>query len=301
MDAWIPITIAAAFAQNVRSALQKHLKGKLSTGGATYVRFLYAWPLALLYLWGLRALGGMPLPAPNTAFLAYVVAGSITQMLFTALLVWLFSFRNFAVGTTFSKTETIQIAVLGYVFLGDTVGVGALAAIVVSVAGVMAMSAGQTGVSLFGLARGLTERSTLVGLASGLCLGMSSVFYRGASLSLGYDGVVMPAAYTMTASLTVQSLLMGAYLLLREPGQMRAVLRAWRWSAAVGVAGVLASIGWMTAVTMQNAAYVRALGQIELVFTFAASTLLFREKSTRLEVVGIVLVTLGIVILLLFR
>lgn len=301
MEAWIPITIAAAFAQNARSALQKHLKGKLSTGGATYVRFLYAWPFALIYLWGLNTLADMPLPQSNPVFYAYVITGSLAQMLFTALLVWLFSFRNFAVGTTFSKTETIQIAVLGFLFLGDTVTAGALVALLVSVAGVMAMSAGQSGISLLSLGRGLSERSTIIGLASGLCLGASVVFFRGASLSLGYDGVVMSAAYTMAVSLTFQSLSMGLYLRLREPGQLTAVLREWRWSSAVGVAGVLGSIGWITAFTMQNAAYVRALGQVELLFTFIASTLFFGEKSTRLEVIGIVLVVLGIVVLLLFR
>ena len=43
MELWIPVTLFAAFMQNLRSALQKHIKGKLSTGGAAYVRFCYAW------------------------------------------------------------------------------------------------------------------------------------------------------------------------------------------------------------------------------------------------------------------
>ena len=127
------------------------------------------------------------------------------------------------------------------------------------------------------------------------------VFYRGASLSLGHDSVVMAAGFTMTVSLTFQSLIMGLYLHVREPGQLRAVLREWRWATAVGVAGVLGSICWLIAFTLQNAAYVRALGQVELLFTFLASTLFFREKSTRLEIIGIALVVLGIIVLLLFR
>ncbi len=52
---------------------------------------------------------------------------------------------------------------------------------------------------------------------------------------------------------------------------------------------------------MQNAAYVRALGQIELVFTFAASVFFFREKTNRIEVVGIALVVAGILVLILVR
>ena len=105
MELWIPVTVFAAFMQNARSALQKHLKGRLTTLGATYVRFFYAWPLALAYVWGLNAWGGLALPAPNAVFLMYCVLGGISQILFTVFLMWMFSFRNFAVGTTFSKTR----------------------------------------------------------------------------------------------------------------------------------------------------------------------------------------------------
>ena len=88
---------------------------------------------------------------------------------------------------------------------------------------------------------------------------------------------------------------------IREPRQLRAVLRSWKISSLVGLTGVLGSIGWFTAMTIQNAAYVRALGQIELIFTFAASYLFFQEKSSRNELVGIGLVTAGILILVLLR
>lgn len=301
MELWIPITVAAAFFQNLRSALQKHLKGKLSTGGAAYVRFFYAWPFALLYVWSLNTYGGLPYPEINTTFLIYCVLGGLVQIIFTALLVYLFSLRNFAVGTTFSKTETVQVALLGFILLGDTLSLGAALAIIVSVAGVMAMSAAQSRVTLVSLFTNLAEKSTVVGLITGLFLGASVVFFRGAALALDYDGVVMPAAFTLAVALVIQTVIMGVYLLWREPGQMRAVLVNWKWSSAVGVAGVLGSIAWFTAFTMENAALVRAVGQIELVFTFIASIFFFKEKSTRLEVVGIVLVILGILLILLWH
>ena len=70
-ELWIPITIFAAFMQNLRSALQKHIKGKLSNGGAAYVRFFYAWPFALVYLWAVHEVGGYPIPPVNSLFLLY--------------------------------------------------------------------------------------------------------------------------------------------------------------------------------------------------------------------------------------
>ncbi len=299
MELWIPITIAAAFFQNLRSALQKHLKGKLSTGGAAYVRFFYAWPFALLYVWSLNTHGGLAYPNVNMTFLIYCVLGGLVQIIFTALLVYLFSLRNFAVGTTFSKTETVQVALLGFILLGDTLSLGAALAIVVSVIGVMAMSAAQSKVTLVSLFTNLAEKSTVVGLITGLFLGASVVFFRGAALALEHDSVLMAAAFTLAVALVIQTVIMGVYLVLREPGQMRAVLVNWKWSLAVGVAGVLGSIAWFTAFTMENAALVRAVGQIELVFTFIASIFFFREKSTRLEVIGIALVILGILLILL--
>ena len=300
-EAWIPITIAAAFMQNARSALQKHLKGRLTTLGAAYVRFLYAWPFALIYVFGLEHWGGMGLPRFNGVFLIYCVLGGVSQIVFTGLLMWLFSFRNFAVGTTYSKTEIVQITLLGFVLLGDTLSAWAALAIVIAVAGVVLLSMGQSRIGFASLLAGLTERATLIGLACGGFLGASVVFFRGAALSLGHDGPVMAAAYTLAVSVVIQTVVMGLYLAVRERRTLIDVVVHWRWSLAVGICGVLGSIGWFTAFAMQNAAYVRALGQIELIFTFVASVVFFRERTSRIEVLGIALVAAGIVILILSR
>ncbi len=300
-ELWIPVTLAAAFAQNLRSALQRHLKGRLSNAGAAYVRFFYALPLALAYVWGLQALGGLALPEANPRFLVYCLLGGVAQILFTALLLWLFQFRNFAVGTTFSKLEVVQVAILGAVLLGDSLSGAAVLAIAISAVGVVALSIGQSRITVRTLLAGLWSKPTLIGLTSAVFLGASVVFFRGASLALEHPDVAMAAAFTLAVSLLIQTLLMGAYLRLREPGEFTRVLVNWRWAGAVGVTGVLASIGWFSAFTMQNAAYVRALGQVELVFTFVASTVVFRERVDWRETLGIVLVVAGIVLLLLTR
>ncbi|NJO37767.1 MAG: hypothetical protein HC871_09295, partial [Rhizobiales bacterium] len=130
MELWIPITVFAAFMQNVRSALQKHLKGRLSTSGATFTRFVFGAPPACLYLAALVTLGGHALPGTSSTFVLFAVAGGLAQILATALLVYIFSFRHFAVGTSFSKTETVQAALFGIIILGEGVGVGALFGIV---------------------------------------------------------------------------------------------------------------------------------------------------------------------------
>lgn len=296
---WIPITVFAAFMQNLRSALQKHLKGRLSTGGASYVRFFYACPFALVYVAGVQQVGGYELPAANALFLLYCLLGGLSQIAFTFLLVYLFSFRNFAVGTTYSKTEVIQVALLGLILLGDTISLVGVLAIAAGMVGIVALSLAHQDLSLKTLATSLFERTTMIGLLCGACLGASVVFFRGASLSLGDGAVVLRAAFALAVSLVMQTVIMGAYLLLREPGQMTAILRHWRPALMVGVCGFLASVGWFTAFTLENAAYVRAVGQIELVFTFIASVVFFKEKTTALELFGVALVLAAILLLIL--
>ena len=299
MELWIPITIAAAFFQNLRSALQKHLKGRLSNTGATFSRFAYAAPLAVLYVAALAALTGEAVPRPHATFVAYAAVGGLAQITATALLLYSFSFRNFAVGTTYSKTETVQTAIFGILILGDPLGPGAAAAIVISLLGVMTISVASTRMTFLGLVTSLTEKPALIGIASGAFFGLSAISYRGASLSLGERGFLIRAAFTLACVTLFQTLVMAAYMRLREPGQITAVLRAWRIAAWAGASGMLASAGWFTAMTIQNAAHVRALGQIELLFTFAASVFLFHERPNRIEVAGIALVVGGILILLL--
>ncbi|MBC8240444.1 MAG: DMT family transporter [Alphaproteobacteria bacterium] len=296
---WIPITIFAAFMQNLRSALQKYIKGRLSTGGAAYVRFLYALPLALIYLWALHDYGGYPIPTINGLFLLYCFLGGLTQILFTFILIYLFSLRNFAVGTTFSKTEILQIAFMGLILLGDEISLAGTGAIVLGLVGVVILSMAQSAITWGNLATSLFEKSTLVGLICGAFLGASVVFFRGATLSLDDGEVIIRASFSLAVALVMQTIMMGVYLLVREPGQMTAVIRNWRPASAVGIAGFLGSVGWFTAFTLQNAAYVRAVGQVELIFTFIASIVFFKEKTNAMELVGILVIFAAVIAIIL--
>ena len=286
------------FSKNLRSALQKHLKGKLSNGGAAYARFFYAVPFAILYVYALNHFAGYEWPQPNKTFYLYCLLGGICQIMFTVFLLWMFSFHSFAVGTTFSKLEVVTVAVFGALLLGDGISFGALLAIIISVIGLLALSIGQANISWLSLISGLSQRSTFIGIICAAWLGGSVIFYRGASLSLQHDNFIMSASFTLAIALVMQTLLMGIWLLVKEQGQLQKVLQQWRWAGAVGVTGMLASVGWFTAFTIQNASYVRALGQIELLFTFVATTLFFREKVTRIEIVGILLISSGILLII---
>jgi drug/metabolite transporter (DMT)-like permease len=301
VELWVYITVAAAFLQNFRSAMQKRLTGRLGTTGATFVRFGFGFPFAIVYVFVLHHAFGMDWPVPHLTFVLYGAAGGLAQIFATFLLLHLLSYRNFVVGTAYSKTDTVQAALFGIVILGDRISLGAAVAILVAMTGVIAISVARTEVTVRALAVSLFERRALIGLASGALFGISAVFYRAASLSLGGPGFLMPAGFTLVCVSIFQTAVMLGYMWLREPGQITAVARSWRPSLMVGLGGIAGSACWFTAMTIQNVAYVRALGQIELIFTFAASYFFFHERSNRREVLGVVLVAGGIIILLLSK
>ena len=298
MELWIPITIAAAFLQNLRSALQKQLQGSLGTRGASFVRFGYGFPVAILYVLLLRYGFGYPFPIPNWTFALWCVIGGLAQIYATIMLVHLFSLRNFAVGTAYSKTEPVQAALFGFVLLGERLTPGSIVAIVVGVIGVMMISMARMPLSFRNTLTALTSRTALIGIASGAVFGISAVAYRTASLSLGGPGPVMEAALTLACVTTFQTVFMLVWMIRKDRNEIVQVVRSWRSSSLVGLAGVLGSACWFTAMTLQQVAYVRALGQIELVFTFMASFFLFHERVNRMEVIGCLLIVCGILGLL---
>ncbi|MGE0232018.1 MAG: EamA family transporter [Flavobacteriaceae bacterium] len=301
MQAWVVITVAAAFLQNIRSTLQKHLKKVMGTTGATFVRFGYGVPFAIMFLLVLNIAFGYEIPRPNAAFAFWVVIAAVGQIVAQALLVHLFSFRNFAVGTAYSRTEPAQAAIFGLLFLGELVTPGALIAILITVFGVMLISVAHQPMSLRNLAASLVSRTSLIGLASGTAFGIAAVGYRAASLALGYPNFMMQAAMTLVCAITLQTVVLLIWMKLREPAEIGRVRAAWKTGLAVGFVGATASFGWFMAMTLQQAAIVKALAQIEILFTFASSVFFFRERINRLETIGCVLIALGIVVLVIYR
>ncbi|MEY8098267.1 EamA/RhaT family transporter [Falsihalocynthiibacter sp. S25ZX9] len=301
MELWIPITIAAAFAQNLRFMLQKHLKStQLSTGGATFARFLYSAPLVALLLAAYLHFSGTPIPQVNARFWVMALSGGLAQILATMCVVALFSHRSFAVGITFKKTEVLQTALLSFVVLGEKISAWGLGAILVGFVGVVLL-ADNRGMGATGWKARLFNRAAGLGLLSGVLFAISATGYRGASLSLGLDVPFFArACFTLAIVTTSQTVAMGIWLLMRERGEMTRVVASWRVAGLVGVTSMIGSLGWFTAFTLQNAAYVKALGQVELLFSFLASTLFFHEKTTERERIAMLFLTGSILLLVVF-
>lgn len=296
MELWIPVTLAAASFQTVRFMLQKSLSTeRLSAGGATFARFAYSAPLILAGVAVWLAVTGRALPTFTPAFWAYAVAGGLSQILATVAVVLLFRQRNFAVGITFKKTEVIQTALVGLIVLGEGVSAGGLSAILIGLAGVLLLS--RTPGVAGGWWRHLTSRASLLGLGSGVLFAISGVTYRGATLQIDAEAPLR-AALALAAVVTMQALAMALWLGWREAGQIGRVWAARRAAVWIGITSLGGSFCWFLAFTLQNAAYVNALGQVEMLLSLVASVLFFRERITGREILGMSLLGLSILVLI---
>jgi drug/metabolite transporter (DMT)-like permease len=287
---WAVFTVIAAAAQTVRNATQRELTAKLGTVGATHVRFLFGFPFALVFLAAVMIALGHGLPRPPAVFWPWVVLGALTQIGATALMLAAMNDRSFVVIYAYIKTEPVQVALFGLIFLGDAVTPAMAAAIVTATVGVVIMAVKP------GTPSSLT--ATLLGLAAGAMFALSAVGYRGAILRLGGPSYVMDATLTLVAGLMLQSILLSLYLRLRDPQVLAGIVRAWRPSLFAGFMGALASQFWFLAFALATAASVRTLALVEVLFAQAISRFVFKQAMTAREALGIVLIVIGVALLL---
>ena len=291
---WAVFTLIAAAAQTARNAMQRELTATLGTVGATHVRFLFGAPFSILFLTAVVIATGDALPRPATIYWPWIVGGALAQFLATATMLVAMQERSFVVAYAYIKTEPVQVALFGLVFLGDTLTLPMAAAILIATAGVIVMS-----VKPEGFTGGI--KPTLIGLASGGLFAMSAVLYRGALLTLTGTDFVMAATFTLVVGLMIQAVLLSLYLVVRDRAVMVAIMKAWRPSLFAGFMGALASQFWFLAFAIATAASVRTLALVEVLFAQAISRFVFKQPVTPREMTGIVLVVAGVAALVWVR
>jgi len=289
---WAIFTVIAAFFQTLRNAMQRELTSALGTVGATHVRFLFGFPFALIFLIGLIAGTDVPLPRPGWGFWPWVIDGAVAQIAATATMLMAMGERSFVVTIAYIKTEPIQVAIFGLIFLGDAVSLPLMTAIIVATAGVLIMSTKPGG-----MVGGL--KPTLIGLFSGGLFALSAIGFRGAILDLHLPNFVMAATFTLVVGLFMQAVVLSLYLWLRQPAVMTAIAKSWKRSLFAGFMGALASQFWFLAFALATAASVRTLALIEVLFAQLVARYAFGQKTTPREGIGMVFVVAGVVLLIL--
>jgi drug/metabolite transporter (DMT)-like permease len=288
---WAVFTVLAAAGQTARNAMQRELTASLGTVGATHVRFLFGFPFALLSLLGVALITGVALPRPNPSYWPWLLAGALFQIGATATMLAAMGQRSFVVVVAYIKTEPIQVAIFGLLFLGDPLNWTMMLAIIVATAGVIVMSYKPGGMD-----GGI--RPTIIGLVSGGMFALSAIGYRGAILNVSAGHFVMAATFTLACGLVLQAALLTAWLALRDPPVLHAIIRMWRPSLLAGFMGAFASQFWFLAFAIATAASVRTLALVEVLFAQGISAFIFKQPTTAREGLGMAMIVVGVILLI---
>lgn len=295
---WIALAILGALLQAVRTAAQRQLLGAMTVLATTYVRSLLGLPVMLVWLALVASTEELRVPAMSATYLAFTLAGAIAQVVATLFLVSMFRLRNFAIGTMLTKADVVTTALIGSLFFSEVLSLGGMAALLVVLAGMVLLSLarltvkGTDGETALGL---LTGEASRVAILCALSFSMSYLCFREAALNISGGTFVWRAAWTVALATTMQTVLVGLWMWRTEPASFAAIWPNKGLATFIGATSAVGSIAWFTAFALQNASYVRAVGQIEVVFTVLISALYFRERILPLEYAGIGLTVAGIV------
>src|ERR1700730_7140117 len=289
---WIPFTVTAALGQVARNAMQRQLTGPLGTWGATNIRFLFGFPFSIVFLAIVLAVSGDHLPVPTAAFWPWLLLGALCQIVGTGLMLLAMNERSFVVTTAYLKTEAIQTAIFGFVFLGDRLTALKVIAILIATAGVIIAALRP------GSEKGFADlKPPVLGLAAAAAFALSAVGFRGAVIVVPGVSFVTAASCTLVLGLFVQTLVLTIYLLARAPEVLKKILGLWKPSMLAGFVGAFASQFWFLAFALTAAANVRTLALVEVLFAQAVAYYSFKQPISAREVLGIALIVVGVALL----
>ncbi len=291
---WLPAALFAGLFQAWRTAVQQRLRSQLTVSGAGLVRYLYGAPIALLILTLYATAHHHSLPSLSLPFLANALIGGVAQIIATNLLIAAFGYGNFVVGTAFSKTETVQVAVFAWLVLHEALTLYVIIGIVLGVVGVLILSLGGKKITLQQLGAALKQRVAIFGLSAGAMFALTAVFVKRATFDLQQPDLILAALITLTVVMLSQTVIHGMWIAWREPTTLRQVFVTWPISSQVGILAALGSACWFIGFATASVALVRIVGQVEVIFTLLFAQFYLGEKIKSHEASGLLLVATGV-------
>ena len=295
---WVLITAIASLSQTLRSVFQKNLIEDVGVLASAYSRFIFALPfVALLTVFFLDTQELVILKNFSSTVWFFLIAASICQILFTIILIKLFTLRSFAIGVAFSKTEVIQTTLLEIIIVGFILTSQVLSAIIIGFIGMLFMSK-QKLIGNVGYNKLFFKQVTL-GVSCGIFLGLSSVLYKVALDGVTSDLIYKKVLILSFLALAFQSAIFGIYILVTEGTQNALKLMLiWKRGLPVGFFACAATFCWFYAFSLVDATLVRAVGQLDIVFSVLISFIFYKERIKPFELIGMSLITISILALL---
>lgn len=287
---WVFFTLSAVVLQTFRNTLQSQLSANVSTAGVTLARFLFAPPIALIYLMLLYGVSEQIIPEFTHKFVLLVLVASVMQICATSLMVMLFKQKNFAVGAGLAKSEALVAGVLGTLFFGSQLSLFGWLGILIGGAAVFVLSGG-------GRKGELKLKTLFIGLACGSCFALTSLFVREASHLLD---VPFPhsAAWVLLWVLCIQTTLLVSYIAVKDKSTFLALKNNAKMTLATSATSCLGSICWFSAMALHHVAYVKTLGQIEVLLTILIATFWLKNKVKKHEIIGLLLIAAAAILVM---
>ncbi|MCK8074883.1 DMT family transporter [Vibrio sp. 1CM2L] len=287
---WIAFTLLAAFSQSWRNAFQSKLSGTMSVAGVTLARFIWAGPIALIYLYALYQWQPVSAPDFSGEFVFYIVAAAIMQILATGLMVMLFKLENYAIGAGLAKCEAPVSAVLSVLFFGTALTVTGWVGVLIGTLGVLIMSSASGW-------RSLSPKVFLLGMACSTAFALTSLWVREASLSIGLP-FPHSAAWVLFLVISLQTVIICTYLFFKERDTLRLIFKKSKLVVMTSLASVIGSLGWFSAMSLQAVPYVKTLGQVEVIFMVLISYFWLGQSIARKDIVALILLSIAAVLVM---
>ncbi|MFY2508383.1 multidrug transporter [Vibrio pectenicida] len=285
---WIAFTVLAAFSQSWRNAFQSQLSGTMSVAGVTLARFIWAGPIAALYLYVLYQWQPVKTPDFSGVFTVYIIAAAIMQIIATGLMVVLFKRENYAIGAGLAKCEAPVSAVLAVLFFGSVLSATGWIGVLIGTLGVLVMSSSAGW-------RSLSPTIFFLGMACSTAFALTSLWVREASLNIGLP-FPHSAAWVLFLVITLQTLIISVFIFFRERNTLRQMLSKSKLVIMTSLSSVIGSLGWFSAMSLQAVPYVKTLGQIEVVFMILISYFWLGQKLARKDIVALILLSIAAIL-----
>jgi len=287
---WIAFTLVAAFMQAWRNAFQAKLGQTVGVAGVTLARFLWAGPLAAIYLGSLYLWQPQPWPTITSTAIGLVVGASAMQIIATALMVQLFKLNNYAVGAGLAKSEAVAAAILGVLFFGTQLSLAGWSGVLVGGIAVILLSSQ-------GKSKRISYSTALLGLACGAAFALTSLWIREASLVLELP-FPHRAAWVLVSVICLQTTTLVGYLLARDPATLKILLLKPKLTVTISVCSSIGSLGWFSAMSLQNVPYVKTLGQVEVFFMLMISTWWLKQKPKLKNAIALPMIAIAAILVL---
>jgi drug/metabolite transporter (DMT)-like permease len=287
---WILFTLLAAFSQSWRNAFQSRLSKEMNVIGVTLSRFLWAGPLAALYLFTLYSYNPVSIPTFTSYSYLYIIGASIMQIVATGLMVVLFKQKNFAIGAGLAKSEAPVAAFLGVLFFGTSLSLLGWAGVAVGAIAVFMLSC-PNGI------KSISLKTALIGLACSTSFALTSLWVREASLTIDLP-FPHRAAWVLFLVILLQTILLVGYMLAKDRKTLKAMFTKPKLVVMTSIASFIGSLGWFSAMSLQTVPLVKTLGQVEVFFTMLISLFWLKEGIKRKDMLALLLIAMAAVLVM---